>query len=361
MRNSKPHGHVRPRHSGVTQLVRGTSVLAVLSVVGTGFTLGFPPAKPYIHRPVRQSQAQTSVMLDDVPTAFAAVDDHGSFSRKYKHTDISGSTHIQGMGRYGDYILFDHNREKSEGYWGIGQISTGDFAEQNFPVFPDSTYHHPSAFQVIENYAVVPLEHNDKADSQAYITVYDLSNLSLTQAPPRVGPDHLNLSDGGAESLGIVKSGTKYIVATYDSLNNKIHVWRSNGYGLSDSRFGFENQRELYIFQPKVGGKPVGYQNMGLLTDKSGKIYLVGLRTEGTSTYTDYADLLELQLSQKSFRVVQSRHMYTDTHGATLLGPHFRWGAGIRVVDSQSLEMFCSGRHFEPIGTYLNFFEKKKA
>ncbi len=163
--------------------------------------------------------------------------------------------------------------------------------------------------------------------------------------------------------MGITKVESHYILAVYTSKDSKIHVYKSNDKSLDDPGLSFGE--EVFSFGVSFSGKGVGYDNLNLYADKSGAVYMIGMRGESSgSSFADYMELIAIDTAQETYSVLRSRHMATENHQG-ITGPHFRYGAGTVLVGpilnlKQYVWLFCSGRLFMafPTKTQMNFFAK---
>ena len=94
----------------------------------------------------------------------------------------------------------------------------------------------------------------------------------------------------------------------------------------------------------------LSYQNINLIADASGTIYLAGMATKkGAGNFLDM-----YRLTPKGTNDFQ----LTKIHSRTFLESEtskFEWGAGIYSHKNQQLKVFSTGDHFTPTATLLRF------
>lgn len=282
--------------------------------------------------------------IDDVPSAFNMIGKNGE--KKY----ISGlplgleviQSHIQGISSSKEYIILSHNNHKSEK--GIICVVNDNSKEMVYYFdTPAEGFNHPGGMQTIGDYLVVPIEMADETPKSC-IYFLDMSRMTDTVQPSFL-PFYIERNSGKAGAVGITNftadDGTeKYILLVYD--NGKIDVYLS-GSGASIMMPDFKD----ILFSTKMTQSD--YSSICLLTDVNNNIYVVGFRTKDMGLNNeDHADLFKIDLtSQTISSCIQDRHMVTSHGGISVgaLGVHFRYGAGIRIISNEQLQIYATQRN----------------
>lgn len=295
--------------------------------------------------------------LIDVPKAFNTVVDDGQF-RYYEGAvnDVEGfASHVQGMASYrSQYYIFTHSN-----YLGShGRILVIDRLKGSMVMeFPNTGdgLNHPGGCQVIGDYLAVALENGDNQNGVVHF--YDLSMMDDHTRPallPVVVP-----ARGGAGAVAITDIGEgynrQYLLAIYD--DHAVTFYKSEYCSLTDPNCHF-----AYAYdQRKLG--PNGADNICLITDVNNNVFLLALSgVENFGVYIeDWADLYSVSLSDGSLRLLHSRHLHTQGGKYGLPGIHFRWGAGLQILNNTEIGPYCSARNFMEQhgfdnGIRINFF-----
>ncbi len=355
-------------YTAITTAHRHTSNL-LIAAVGDGVDAGLPAIAAKATVPSNegswragQSLSQRdhvgswNIRIDDVRKAFSAVKSDGTFEQyyapiPYRDVEAVPYKHIQGMGRYRGYDIFTHSdaTSNSKGGWFL----VGDRISRklvNMFYVPDR-YNHPSGCQVIGNYLAVGLEKVDGPQGNGFdglVRFYWLGCLTDQQEPALLSAVHPQANRKGAGAVAITDIGTgsarHYVMAVYD--DGAVTLSKSNGYLLDDPECRFTD-----LFNQRLGAH--GADNICLVTqaaaaDTPEKVYLISLTSSGGPplSYDDWADLYEVDFNAGQVRLVDSRHM--TTHGGLapgLFGVHFRFGAGIELLDNKRFSFCCSERN----------------
>jgi hypothetical protein len=294
--------------------------------------------------------------------AFESICDEGFFAGPYEGSlsvDVFAS-HIQGMASYGKYLFFPHNAELDAPGFIVVVDKTQQRIVQTFST-PDITRPHPGGCQVIGDYLAVSLERS----GSGVICFYYLGDMT-DDVPPVPLPIRVP-TVAGAGAVGILDyyfgSSRYYLLAVYDS--PIVSLYASNGRLLEDEECQF-----THLGFPDVELQGHGADNLCLLADTLGHVYLVALTSDDTNFHTEYIDWAQLyklviNIPQRTaqWSPVSIRHMFTNGGSPlTFEGIHFRYGAGIQIRTARDLELFCSARNFLSIGEHslsleVNIFE----
>lgn len=94
----------------------------------------------------------------------------------------------------------------------------------------------------------------------------------------------------------------------------------------------------------------LSYQNINLIADASGTIYLAGMATKKGAG--NFLDMYRLTPKGKNDFQLTKIHSRTFPESET---SKFEWGAGIYNHKNQQLKVFSTGDHFTPSATLLRF------
>lgn len=298
--------------------------------------------------------------VDNVEQALNAVNKSGKFYYLEGKCDglpqgIIPDAHVQGVASYNDYIIMTHSAQKLDGDgWLVilNKKSNKIVQRVKTPVLRE--INHPGGIQQIGNYLAVSLEpHYPKSKLKtSFILFYDLRQLSDTQPPILLEKPIITRKDKKAGAVGITtykeEGIDKFLVAVYD--NGSVDFYKSNGKLLSDPECNFE-----FISSCNY----TGADNLCLVTDKQEKVYMIGLRSRMETRdlifvktdvpVADYVDLYLIDTSTMTINpIAQNIHFISnDKMLANEVGVHFRYGAGIRIVSPQNIEVLATQRNFE--------------
>ncbi|OQP62005.1 hypothetical protein A3860_30440 [Niastella vici] len=297
-------------------------------------------------------------IVENVRAVFDAIPAKG---KKYKqkgycHVGTTVQSHVQGMALYsnqfGDFIILTHNNKGySKGKFitmHVGHDST------NCHDTPYEHYNHPGGMQVIGDFVAVALE-NSSYDS-GYVLFYSLFNMTDKREPTLLNTQ-IRRESKGSGAAGITYINGTFIVGVTDS--GELDVYLSNSVpSLDDPNIKWSGPLSIKGLK--------GGDNIALASDSLGNVYLFGFRTEDLGgSNKDYIDLYKVDLSSLTLDHIESRHMYTKGGALGALGVHFRYGAGIQIIDSATINLCASERNFEWEGPgptafciYYNKFEK---
>jgi hypothetical protein len=195
------------------------------------------------------------------------------------------------------------------------------------PMMMSSFFKHAGGCQAVGHCLAAGVEDPD-SNSLSQVQFWDFRCLpkQLTSMTiPRSGPQFL--STAGAVGLTSFGNGAVLVVGGYNSAN--IDFYKSDADPFRGSPFEFQTRWNAYDAFPH-------YQNLNLITDTSGQLYMIAFYRDGDSK--DWMDLYSIDLDDATVAVTQvgiSKHM-------TCIEPsNFNAGAGIYIPSSDAFEVYA--------------------
>jgi hypothetical protein len=171
---------------------------------------------------------------------------------------------------------------------------------------------HPGGFQIIGDYAVIGVE-DESGKKRSQIQFWDLSN-PLNPRPA----SHLTIKREGtvkgnktAGAVGICSRENDHLMVVGSWGSKQLDFYSSNGKPLSNDKCDFTYlatwDSETASKTGWIDGQWGNHQNLNLVTDSNGAIYLIGFHRGGGH---DYADLFELSFAgEVTLKKVASKHL----------------------------------------------------
>jgi hypothetical protein len=289
-----------------------------------------------------------SARLTDVPAAVAAVSTTGVF----KHCVVGDVTQnaydrIRSIVPYRDWFLLPRHR----GLESRGQMDIADRdreREARVVTLPEEGLNHPGGGQVIGDYFALSLE--GTARHHGCVRFYDLAALTDTTEPALLD---LRVDLGrAANAVGITDVGSgadrHYVLAVYGE--GEVSVYESNPVPLGDPRCGF-----TFRFSCRTSAEPAP-DHISLLTDVHGDVWLVGLGSHESAEPTesspsidfeDWVTLYKLDLQAHRMAIWSREQVRVQAPERFLI--HFRFGAGLEVIDAGAIRLFASDRNVDSV------------
>jgi len=298
------------------------------------------------------AKSSVNPIIDDALKQFAAIDTDGHKKDLTGGDEYSDTTesHLQGFAAYGNYYLIAQNRhDHQKGKLYFFAADTLEFkASMHFDGVPDNSqdgykhaYNHPGGMQVIGDYLLVPIQTQNYAHS--VVQLWDLSELKKgSTAIELINGDFLpGSNDQRIGAIGIVNTGSGFVVAAGN--NETIHIYTSSDTDITKAKFSLSFSTT----------KQLDAAGACLVTDKSGKIYLVALGSNSTIiSYDDIGILYEVDLANKKISFVRENGFESHSNELGFTGVHFRWGAGIYFRDGPKLALMATQRAMEDPCTF---------
>lgn len=275
----------------------------------------------------------------------------------------SGNSHFQGiqpLNKQGYYAVSGSGKdaghlfilEKEGTDWGSVVAVVNVSTDSKF-----TTAHHAGGLQVWGDYLVVALEIEEGKNSK--VVFYDVSD--PTNPKYLYSIDRVSIEAG---AVGITKmSNGKFLLAVGRNNSNIIDFYTSKKDTLSGNLpFNDEDKvtwKENDLESIKGMDTEFGnYQNLNLLTDSSGEIYLVGMH-RNSATSKDWADLFKIDVENSKVTVtkLQKKHMYCTGLGS-MAWEGMDAGAGIAINGNNGLNVYAVSLHFKNRVIQVNEFNK---
>ncbi len=177
---------------------------------------------------------------------------------------------------------------------GLGGAPSGeDRIVLNLVISED--YNHPGGIQIVDSVLAVPLE--DGVHSK--VVFYDVGN---PEAPKKLAAEIIR-RNRMAGSIAICKPAADsddYLIIVKDSDLN-LDVYLSSGTDLESATFELQDRWSPNKLKSEIDGDFIfgDYQNINLIRDRDGQIYLVGLHNNTRRPLrlfsSDYADLFRVE------------------------------------------------------------------
>jgi len=208
-------------------------------------------------------------------------------------------------------------------------------------------FKHAGGFQVLGDYLAVGIEDNDAKNSSKIWILESSQLLGSERLKPIVEIERRGeYKRATAGAVGIAKLHGRHLllVATWDSAT--IDIYTSNGKALHDPGFEFR-LRETWEANRADRSSwfdqyYAAYQNINLVVDKRGRVFMVGFAKTGAE---NIMDIFELKLEEsvptaKRFEKLGRRIFHCQK-------TDFRSGSGLAVTDSKELLILsCGHREF---------------
>lgn len=286
-----------------------------------------------------------SPRLIDVPATVARVSPTGVF----KHCvvgDVAQNTYdrIRAILPYRDWFLLPRHRALEA----RGQMDIADRdrdREARVVTLPEDGLNHPGGGQVIGDYLALSLE--GTAGRHGCVRFYDLAALTDTTEPTLL--DLRVDVERAVNAVGITDvgsgAGRHYVLAVYGE--GEVSVYESNPLPLVDPRCRF-----TFRFSCRTTGEPAP-DHISLLTDVHGDVWLLGLGSHESAEPTksspirfeDWVTLYKLDLPGRRMALWSREQVRVQAPERFLI--HFRFGAGLEVIDPGSMRLFASDRNVD--------------
>jgi hypothetical protein len=282
--------------------------------------------------------------INDVVAAYGQVTVHAiSISIDKSGVSLPGGGHFQGIQRLPSepgepqLLVMTASAPPLEGFFVACEMAEDGLSGRAYsPVtmawFP---LDHAGGCQAVGHCLVAGLEnHEDNQISE--VQFWDFRRFPMRLIPmtiPRSGPQYV--STAGAVGLSSFGNGAALAVATYSAATVDFYTSEADPFTGSPFKYlftwvGTHADKTGWIDQ-NFGA----YQNVNLLTQTDGQLFMVGLHRAGNE---DFMDLFSVNLEgdpPSAFKKLAKKHMFcTD-------GCNFDDGAGIFITSSKGFEVYA--------------------
>lgn len=209
---------------------------------------------------------------------------------------------------------------------------------------------HAGGCQAVGHYLVAGLE-NSEDEQISEVQFWDFRRFPMQLIPmtiPRSGPK--NVSSAGAVGLSSFGNGAALAVATYGASTVDFYTSEADPFTGSPFQYRFtwvgSQADKTGWIDPNFGA----YQNVNLITQTDGQLFMVGLHRAGDY---DFMDLFSVNLggaAPTAFKKLAKKHMFcTD-------GCDFDKGAGIYITSSKGFEVYAVNGDTGSDTIYANHF-----
>jgi hypothetical protein len=336
-----------------------------------------------------------NLQMNDVQAAFAALP--AQATRQYYEcptlpTDAAGllESHFKGVARFGNKLIFTHTNldpfcSNKNGKYLIGDIirsgDQGQIDQVGDTAHPG--WCHPCAAQACGSFMAMGIQQaaSGSGSKISEIQIYDLRNCLDGEPITLLGT--IQRPDDGINGVGMTKEAGpdgRYIVAGVNG--NALTVYRST----TSSLLPWGTSRFVEVLQ--VPDFPDSGAGLALITQTDGAIFLISMNADDDGT-NSLITLYKLDLdsvpsacfilAQKAMLVPGMSESLTDLErylensdppwgavlsallklGNGMLNSSFRWGKGLSITSSTSMEIYATDRNVLPLSHLPKSVSKK--
>lgn len=279
--------------------------------------------------------------LDKIKAIPSTIKSNNSFNINNKDGHIQGVQYIKhNQTEY--YVLSG----SSDAYSYFSIVKTGDKNEViSLNKILDKPFKHAGGFQIYNNLMAIGIEDND-LKNRSKVIIYDLVN-----------PEQPTIQELAIiERSGIVKRATAGCVAI-NEVDNYILVivgdWNTKHldfYKIKKKKLGINGEGFELIFSMDtekidkttwVDQNWLPYQNINLIKDSSGHLFLAGLASNSKENILDLFKVYTKDLTEFSMVKIYSKNLSLNKNS------NFQWGAGIQILENNKFKILSSGSHIE--------------
>lgn len=250
----------------------------------------------------------------------------GGHFQGIQRLDIADKTYFIISGSSEDEAFFIVVSEKSGRY---------EIIQKN--VIGTNPYRHAGGIQITENYLVVGIEDNQKQDI-SQVLIFDISQPEQPIGKPIASiqrKGEKKRSTAGAVAMTKLDYGYLLIVGSWDSDTLDFYISKN---GLNEFTFQFTWDKEKSNRRNWSDGIWGNYQNLNLIKDINGNIFLIGYYFDEENKI-NYSDLYSLHLNKPITNILikqNSRQMNCKD------GASFNYCGGCFVKDETIISYACS-------------------
>lgn len=337
-----------------------------------------------------------NIEMNNVPAVFNNISPFGTrqyYTCEETPTNLAGlaQSHFKGISVFNDKFIFSHtNLTFPPAYTGryiIADQITGIeqqplLINQGTTELTSDTAHdgwvHPCSSQACGSFMALGIQENVKnPNNTSEIQIYDLRPTQINQPAVYLNKNSIWRTEIGVNGVGMTKesgSNGNYVVATING--NHLIVYRSSTPNLLTDIIDWS----AVIDEPNF---PESGAGLALITETSGDIYLLTMNAEddgsdpriglfkldlNNNTYTTVVakytmpipgvsqSIKDLEVNIATILLVPGYAAYglalealLLTLGEKYLNSSFRYGKGLKIIDSDTLEIYATDRNVLPL------------
>ena len=275
--------------------------------------------------------------LPDVPAAFAALSpDPQVLHLRRNHIKVPSGGHLQGIQALSDSIFVITGSSASFSYY----LTVNKAQVTSIRKISDAPFRHAGGCQIFGDHLAVGVEDNIAKNRSNIIDILlDAKANESSKVTVLQRQGIFKRSTAGAVGALFRYGSHAWVMAVADWDSRNIDFY----YSVGDS-IAMASAANIII---PVGWKWCSYQSINLLTDSTGKIYLIGFGLDGSK---NRADLFEVDLN-----VPTAQLKLLSTRNFKCKGTSFRYGSGIYISPNHKLAIYSIARNVGA-NTAVNIF-----
>lgn len=277
---------------------------------------------------VTLSYLTASAQLPDVPAAFASLNaDPQVLHLKKNHTKTPSGGHLQGIQALSDSIFVITGSSASFSYYLIANKTHVTAIRK----ISDAPFRHAGGCQIYGDHLAVGVEDNVAKDKSNIIDVLlDAKGDEWGKAAVIQRKGIFKRSTAGAVGALFKYNTHAWVVAVADWDSRNIDFY----YSVGDSIAVIDSAANFIVSSRY---KWCSYQSINLLTDSTGKIYLLGFGLDGLK---NRADLFAVDLKAPAAQL-----KFISTRNFNCRRTSFRYGSGIYISPEHKLSIYSIARN----------------
>ncbi len=207
-------------------------------------------------------------------------------------------------------------------------------------------FRHAGGFQINKNLMAIGVEDNQKKN-RSKVLIYEVNNPESIPAEPWITIDRFGTSKratAGCVAITELDKKVIIIVGDWDTVNLDFYVIERKLIEADSAALTVE-----YTINTRTADKSdwideawLSYQNINLLQDKDGEIWLAGTATNMANE--NILDLYKLTIDQ--FKVFSLTKIISKNFGFNP-DTSFRWGAGVYISGDQSIQILATPENID--------------
>lgn len=281
------------------------------------------------------AKAQTALI--DVPAAFNAIStDPRLLNLCSERISLPKGGHFQGIQLLSDSQYIITSSSATYSYY----MRVRGYEADAIQKITESPLSHAGGCQIYERKLLVGVENNHSKDRSDIIMItFDASGRQIAQSTIAHRSGTVKRSTAGATGYTKTKDG-RYLIALGD--------WSSKNIDFYLSRVGSDTLFDLLsTFHAPDTGKWCAYQTLNLLSDTSGKMYLIAMGLDGLNNRADLFDV-NVDAGHANLRLLSSRIFKCRAHAG------FRYASGIGISADSRLTLYSYGMK---LNSSINIFQ----